>query len=516
MESALSEYFDRFTEEVREKVLNSQYTESYLKAAPTEKEATETRICMEQIFMDFDGLDGVRLIGADGRRIHFSTFDTTDLLRSSGIIREYINYTDLVRNSDEPDTELIRPQEEAGIFFDRRRVIVTMPFFSGHQFSGFFAFYFSQDGISRHLAVAGITYPEERILPVSDGRGYGGFVTGIPGRSEDDFEKAVISAWKNGHTSEAVQITAESGGSPWILITSAAKIMAGEVIDGSALFIPGQSIVILQICFSVTVFLMFFFLLNIRGDSGAELSYRIRRIQAEMIQEFLDGNGDSGWAGLAETIRGREEELSAEIKKALGRKADKNDAAVNLILERNWNEILNALEEKSGIRQQRQEEDLDQIRKLLEELLRRTEQQPVSRERAVPVKIPDGQFEEIDSIDDIEEIPELEQCPEPQNPADAAEPEELVPDGTQTAAGADGQTEFAVDISEFSDGDSLNKNYEENNETYFQTREIVFPDVDNVFAEELCLGDEYVRLPETDTDSAPFDVVCPPFIASCG
>ena len=81
---------------------------SYHEHNPSEKSVTARRNVTENLFRQLPALSGIRIIDVNGRNVHYSSFDESDLLKENGLTKIYKNYNDIIKDSDEIDFSLLK------------------------------------------------------------------------------------------------------------------------------------------------------------------------------------------------------------------------------------------------------------------------------------------------------------------------------------------------------------------------------------------------------------------------
>ena len=100
---------------------------------PSESDVNERRRLTETLFSDIPALSGIRIVDKNGRNVHYSSFDDTDLLKQNGISKIYKNYPDIIKDADEitfEQLQKITSETKSVLLFDegRGRLIISVPF----------------------------------------------------------------------------------------------------------------------------------------------------------------------------------------------------------------------------------------------------------------------------------------------------------------------------------------------------------------------------------------------------
>ena len=114
--------------------MKNESIRSFYLQNPSEKDVSARRQLTEELFKAIPSLDGLRIVDKNGRTLHFSTFDDTDVFKQSGITKFYKYYNDIQKDCDELPFDTIArssSESESRILFDesKNRLILSVPFF---------------------------------------------------------------------------------------------------------------------------------------------------------------------------------------------------------------------------------------------------------------------------------------------------------------------------------------------------------------------------------------------------
>jgi hypothetical protein len=212
------------------------------------------------------GLRSVRFVDFDGKQIHFSTY-LADIIESNfGSIR-YRNY-DADLDSLPFDKVLVLGQEQGKMVFDGAggRIIFSFPFYDSFDiYRGVALFDVSTRTLTDALATAGkISAIDNLVLCVNPE----GIVSGIPGISSDEILKGISSIWKNGYQNIVPFISADVT----LLLISVQMdqgIYYGRIVNEAVFVFPLEVKILTLIAIFLTIFLIIFFLFNLKKDPAA-------------------------------------------------------------------------------------------------------------------------------------------------------------------------------------------------------------------------------------------------------
>ncbi|MBQ0161960.1 MAG: hypothetical protein KBS84_02215 [Treponema sp.] len=489
--------------------LKQKSVASYIENKPTDDDVRIRSKMSGDLFSQTPGLLGMRLIDKNGTSIHYSTFSTDVLSRTSEIV-SYKNYTDAITLSGEkelPFEKVNSPDSYATggtsctTLFDGRdnRIIVSFPFYDRYSaYRGSFVFYvnandFNRVLLSKKLITFGDTGSLVSGLNVEDGKKdtdyKSGFVFGIPVVGREIFEKEILSRWEQGLTNpekivyssientfdvkeyDASAHDKKAKNHYWVLVSST-KTPFGHIggVYPDEVFAMSDSVkILLLLCIFVTLFLVVFLCINLKQDDMVVIRERIRRLQLGIVSEYLKKKENVDWKVVSGKIAERRQDVTLEIIRSLGRKGKKYDKEVNELVNKSWDELLAAM----SVQIKKESEDglsnSAEIKKMLEELLSSgsikvqavggaaiqsdaaevSETVPVAKAKPVPVEVKDLSDEgEVEELDEVEELSDAEEITD----AEAVEDLEEVEDAEAVEEIGDAdvvEDAEAVDVAEF-------------------------------------------------------------------
>lgn len=425
--------------------LNSAAISSYLSQNPAESETVERRNITEKLFYDYPALKGIRFIDKNGVNIHFSTYDRQDVLKHVGIKKYYKNYSDIAEEYDELDvrkifTEKTIPSKK--IFFDeaKKRIIFAFPVnWLENVYAGCFLFYFDVKTFSDKLLNDGYVKFSDNLQIISDANYNGGFVIGLPNEETQTFIESIKKSWVENKKSTPIvsnknieSIVTQKNGSSWVMMNAKnqKEYKVCFVIPNSYFELPTELIYLIYFVIFTSLFLVIFLLFSLKRDSVYVLKRKIRKIQYGIIKEYLDNQEKIEWKNVAHQLKARNEEITKEIRKSLGRKSKFKSSEIENILQKSWNEVIDVIssyspDALSSVSQNASVNNsegtvanssnssvtIEQIKQVMEELLKTTTlnvaassvTQVVSQKKNQAGKL----VEPVEELEDVEEIEEL-------------------------------------------------------------------------------------------------------------
>ncbi len=443
--------------------LKQTCVQSYIENQPSDEVVRERSKLSGDLFSQTPGLLGMRLIDKNGSSVHFSTFSSDVLNRTSEIV-SFKNYTDAITLTGEKEIpfEKISSPDSYGTngvvcktVFDGRdnRIILSFPYYDSYKaYRGTFVFYVNANDFNRVLLskkiitfgdtgslVSGLNFEEEK----KETEYKSGFVFGIPAIGKKIFEQEILSRWEKGlfapekivykssEDSFAIQEydaaieNKKSDNNYWVLVSSTKTDFGyiGGIYPDEMFAMPDAVKILLLICIFVTLFLVVFLAVNLKQDDMVVIRERIRRLQLGIVSEYLKKKENVDWQVVSGKIAERRQDVTLEIIRSLGRKAKKHDKEVNELINRSWDELLAAMSVQ--VRKENNENGLTnaaEIKSMLEELLSsgNIKVQTVGSDvNVMPVTVKPSksvpvteQVQELDKVEKAEAVEELEEVEE--------------------------------------------------------------------------------------------------------
>lgn len=581
--------------------LRNHYVESFLKMEPNESETSNRRRITENLFLQFEGLTGLRVID-DRMNVCYSTFYETDTttIEENKNLKNYLrfkNYNDVAAEEkllpySTLKIDAVHHLESKLIMDTTRNELVMTVYFQPRNLakslsaikSAIFVFYFDLNSFETRLLDNRDLKFGDRLLPVSTMKNTDlfGFIVTQNYENQQDVKNSVLHLWDvYGHDERSNRFKMENvfeqrDGTILVLLsvpTDDRVFNISGVYDSAIFSLPKEIAVIVYICLLISMQLIVFFILSLKTDYSIVIKRRIKRLQFEIITQFLDDKAELDWEIIASQIESKKASFSEDIKKSFGKKGKKYSAQIDAVLESSWTDIIAVLKSSSTL--SGQNDLMKEIKKMLEEIVSNGnvhyKAANIVNPETVIVNQPQTEIEEVelvetvdmvrgvnglhaddlpvipenvhlyeelnhseavsvidhnetaeagndDEIEDIEMLDDLDEVEEIETAEEVEEIEEI--DEIDEIEDAEGVDELD-DIEEAESIDTAvgvkpkkNKKiiyYEDDDDTYVYSEEFVFPSVDNVFAEELCLGREYVSYSLDSVKSVDFNISMPSF-----
>ena len=398
--------------------LNAESVLTFLSVSPSDEVLHRFAVLSEA----HRGLEGIRVVDASGRRVHFSSF-RNDYRLDAGR-RIYSNYQELKTLFGTPEIpfenlscfsgEETHPYR-IGIDGQNQRIVYSFPLENnGSRFC--VLFYVGTRGFINTLIEKKIISVNQDIPLVSSADCMtGGFVLGLENDIRGAADAELLKIWKNGQVdtdgiqTDGIQFVFDDRTVNYTVFTnrSTSAPFFSILFSSDSVLLPGYVKILILVSAFISVCLFFLILFNFKKDDDVIIRDRIKRVQFELLSEYFDKNLER--AEIAGIIEAKKSDVSVRIKKSLGRRGKKHSAELDTMLEKSWSEIIDML---SAEKKQQPSFDMSEIRRMLEELLSAT---PVTVRnqsvQTVPAKVAEPEpVEDLEDVDAVEPAEDLEEA----------------------------------------------------------------------------------------------------------
>ena len=454
---------------------------------------------------DVPGLDGVRIIEASGKSVQYSSYKNDS--RNDHGNKTYSNYNELRTYSghqelpysvvtafietESDDAEYVDEESSEGtggeevkdsetvlpevnkyrLVFDgnEQRIIISYPYYYDDRSYSVIFYVNPIDFINKLVEQHIISINEQLALISSKDGTAGGFVFGMPKVGQNLLANEILRRWRMrsygpdeiASTSKinVTGITADENNGQisqeqqkfisWNLISSrnAKFIEIGGLYSMDMLAMPPYIRILLLICSFLTICLIVVILFNIRKDDDIEILSRIKKVQIGLLNEYFENNVER--SKVAALIENQRDELTARIKKSLGRRGRKYGEDLTIILNQSWQDIINILAGADAVRMKGLSTgDMTEIRRMFEEVVSHStlrvqavtqfpSRQPPKNKKelntenvSIPLarEMPELQQKlenEVEEIEPVEELEDAEEIPEAEPVEELEDAEEI-------------------------------------------------------------------------------------------
>ncbi|MCI6722299.1 MAG: hypothetical protein MR447_06470, partial [Treponema porcinum] len=426
--------------------LNDESVLTFLSVSPSDEVLHRLAVLSEA----HRGLEGIRVVDASGRRVHFSSFRNDYRLDAER--RIYSNYQELKTLFGTPEIpfenlscfsgEETHPYR-IGIDGQNQRIVYSFPLENnGSRFC--VLFYVGTRGFINTLIEKKIISVNQDIPLVSSADCMtGGFVLGLENDIRGAADAELLKIWKNGQVdtdgiqTDGIQFVFDDRTVNYTVFTdrgSSAPFFS-ILFSSDSVLLPGYVKILILVSAFISVCLFFLILFNFKKDDDVIIRDRIKRVQFELLSEYFDKNLER--AEIAGIIEAKKSDVSVRIKKSLGRRGKRHSAELDTMLEKSWSEIIDML---SAEKKQQPSFDMSEIRRMLEELLSANpvtvRNQPV---QTVPAKVAEPEpVEDLEEADGEESVEDLEEADGEESVEDLEEVDVVEPaDDLEEADGAE-------------------------------------------------------------------------------
>ena len=503
-------------------VKNASVRSFYVQNA-SESDVMTRRRLTEQLFAEIPALSGIRIVDKNGRNLHYSSFDDTDLLKQSGITKIYKNYNDITKDADEIPFEQLSKlvsETKSVLLFDqsRNRIVLSVPFcWVDGIYSGVSLFYLSINEIEKELNASDIIPIGQNAFIISDSDFSGGLVLNIPYGEKKSFEEPVKQYWKKHVSAQQPEKLLEMPDGRFYLALSSnrnGKIQVSAVYPSNLFELSKEIRILIYICIFISILLIVFLIFSFFRDPVVTLQKRIKKIQLGLIENYIDGKEKREWGDIARQLRGRKNDLSTEIIRSLHVHSKKRRDELSEYLDKNWDEIFSIFETKAGTSSgasgavgaagaaELTGTSIAEIRRMLEEVLQNRSFAVPAAAAAAPVSV--APVEDVDELDEVEEL--AEDAEELEEPEEIEEVEELAEDVedldeveelAEDVEDLDEVEELAEDVEDLDEVEELTEDVDEAEEVEELTEEVEETDDVEELTDE---AEEVEELAEEDAD----------------
>jgi len=372
----------------------------------------------------------VQFIDANGLRIHFST-SARDIFSQNRASTTYRNY------NEDPlalpyETVSIPDGSNPKFVMDEKsdKIIFSFPFYDSMDvYRGTALFNVGARAVADRLIAEGRLKISDNVSVVGNPPG---ILLGSPEVSKADISRLVSEVWR-GSFQERVTLDSGGSGTNYSLISVKAApgnsdgIFFGRLINDSLFAISEPMKLILNLSIFLTFFLTLFFLINLKPNPPAVVRNRLKRLKESLFEQLYVNKSSQERARWILELEQRRDEIRSELKHNL-KLSSRQEAAVNSIIDKSWDELLAVIKVGSGVvvhaktadaKQDIQSgagDDVEEVQALEE----------VEEFDTIDEAEEAEEFGEAESIEDAEEIEEIEEIGEA-NIIDAALRDAIVP-----------------------------------------------------------------------------------------
>ena len=302
---------DRFFSEMQERFSNTLTTQAVRRGFLSDQnpEDVSARSNIYSVLAEtINGLQWVRFIDSEGRRLHFSSF-AQDILHPVDQAPVYLNYSE----ADFPyEMVAVENHGEPKCTFDGKsgRVLFSFPLYDSFDiYRGTAVFSLSMDAMLDRLINEGRVKFGQNIMVIQNPAG---FVFGMSASGEGVLSSRISSIWRR-ERQEITRLVSPDEEHSLVLISTLTSqgFFVGRLVDEELFTFPFIMKIILLLSFFFTVYLIIFLLFSLRQDPVAIIQNRQKQLINKFREELLFTMKSPGEAGIDE------EKLGSVLKSIL-------------------------------------------------------------------------------------------------------------------------------------------------------------------------------------------------------
>ena len=454
--------------------LNEESLMSVVKQEQAQSDIESRNNVISKIISTVPGFAGLRIIGSQYQKIHFSTFPE-DILNKTDSMLSYKRYNDAdnlipYQHIETADNSEVRITAST----DLDVLLYCLPFYDSYEvYRGTAVFYISGNSFLYHLV-------SQNILSISDGlallsdqaHSIIGILTGTHNIVSPELQEAVLDDWER--KPQNLRIISLEGEDRWVLITKKSDFgYVGRITEKSVFMFPASVKYFLIFTVFVTVFLASFLLLNLKRNKLFIAQNKIQQLHWSILKSYLKTSQKENWGELQKELEYHRHEVNEEIKKGLGKKVlESKSKEIDDFLQNSWQEIfdiINKTTTNKSFTHNLKDVNAEELVNLLMEAVKNQKNvadKPKPAEPQTSIAEPENaetveeldEVEEAEAVEDLDEVEEAEAVEE----LNEAEEAEAVEDLDEVE-----EAEAVEELDEIEEAETAedDKNYEELYET---------------------------------------------------
>ena len=421
--------------------LNEESLMSVVKQEQAQSDIESRNNVISKIISTVPGFAGLRIIGSQYQKIHFSTFPE-DILNKTDSMLSYKRYNDAdnlipYQHIETADNSEVRITAST----DLDVLLYCLPFYDSYEvYRGTAVFYISGNSFLYHLV-------SQNILSISDGlallsdqaHSIIGILTGTHNIVSPELQEAVLDDWER--KPQNLRIISLEGEDRWVLITKKSDFgYVGRITEKSVFMFPASVKYFLIFTVFVTVFLASFLLLNLKRNKLFIAQNKIQQLHWSILKSYLKTSQKENWGELQKELEYHRHEVNEEIKKGLGKKVlESKSKEIDDFLQNSWQEIfdiINKTTTNKSFTHNLKGVNAEELVNLLMEAVtnqKNVADKPKPAEPQTSIAEPENaetveeldEVEEAEAVEDLDEVEEAEAVEELNEAEEAEAVEEL-------------------------------------------------------------------------------------------
>jgi hypothetical protein len=290
------------------------------------------------------GLTAIRIVNAEGNELHYST-RISDVRSQTG---QQINYRSLeTLESAIPFEELLKEEVDSpSIIFspsDNQFIYSQVIRDDFDLFQGTAIAYISPIALELDLIQQGQLTSSEKIAVLGNDL----LLVNTPGSLFSVFQQELLESSEMLASEQEFPIfLGDIGYLFFPLVTDSIlveNLKLFYLVPLSSVELSTEFRIIILTAIFLTSFLILFLLLNIRQDKMILVSDRLKRFQIYLVQEYFDKKENIDIKNWTNELKHRKNEVRKQITSGLKNLDDKQEAEINSLIDRNWDDLVQAL-----------------------------------------------------------------------------------------------------------------------------------------------------------------------------
>ena len=414
--------------------LNEESLMSVVKQEQAQSDIESRNNVISKIISTVPGFAGLRIIGSQYQKIHFSTFPE-DILNKTDSMLSYKRYNDAdnlipYQHIETADNSEVRITAST----DLDVLLYCLPFYDSYEvYRGTAVFYISGNSFLYHLV-------SQNILSISDGlallsdqaHSIIGILTGTHNIVSPELQEAVLDDWER--KPQNLRIISLEGEDRWVLITKKSDFgYVGRITEKSVFMFPASVKYFLIFTVFVTVFLASFLLLNLKRNKLFIAQNKIQQLHWSILKSYLKTSQKENWGELQKELEYHRHEVNEEIKKGLGKKVlESKSKEIDDFLQNSWQEIfdiINKTTTNKSFTHNLKDVNAEELVNLLMEAVKNQKNvadKPKPAEPQTSIAEPENAetVEELDEVEEAEAVEDLDEVEEAEAVEELNEAEE--------------------------------------------------------------------------------------------
>jgi hypothetical protein len=349
--AAYTDFVGGYLDELRDRffyILRNDAVKSSFSVNRTGEDIYERGRILDALCVSMPELLWIRFIDTAGNNIYHSTDHSGQISADSGTARHW-NYHD--------PPEYIPPgrQPASGanpqrVVFDEEngRLVFCFPFYDSMEIrrgEALFAVSIRALG-ARFIRTAHIRLTDD----VSIVSNPDGIVVGIPPHKTALIKSAIVSVWTSGVYGPGRLSMPQSDSLAMLSSKTDQGVFVGLVVPENLFSLPATLKALLAGSAFITLFVVFFLMVNAKQDAVAVVQSRLKELQVSLMYEYYQLMGDMDWAVWRRELEQRRDDVKNELCRGIKiKKGGDIEGYINSFFNRSWDGLIAAIGSRTGM-----------------------------------------------------------------------------------------------------------------------------------------------------------------------